>query len=372
MKNNQKGKIAIMLTAILAICLSFFIAQFAIGFAGNKKLSTDINDGPYIDIVNNEMLVRWVCQGQKKSKKYHTIELPFNFEQCGLKARVDSVNHVADNAIYRGGFDVIAISDIHGQFALMETLLQQHKVVDLAGNWIFGDGHLVITGDIFDRGDKVTETLWYLYRLEKLAGDAGGKIHLLLGNHEVMVLNQDLRYLHEKYQLVGNLFEQSFEELFSENSVLGAWLRSKSVLVKINNVLYMHGGFSPEIAKLKMSLAQINSTFKQSLVKKELGRERASNESFLHGTDGPIWYRGYFGLLSINEEKLDKILKHFNIDRIVVGHTSQEQVLSRYHGKVVAIDSSIKNGKNGEVLLINSDRLYRGYLNGKKSVLEMN
>lgn len=252
MKNNQKGKIAIMLTAILAICLSFFIAQFAIGFAGNKKLSTDVNDGPYIDIINNEILVRWVCQGQKKSKKYHTIELPFNFEQCGLKARVDSVNHVADNAIYRVDFDVIAISDIHGQFALMETLLQQHKVVDLEGNWIFGNGHLVITGDIFDRGDKVTETLWYLYRLEKLAADAGGKIHLLLGNHEVMVLNQDLRYLHEKYQVVGNLFEQSFEELFSENSVLGAWLRSKSVLVKINNVLYMHGGFSPEIAELKM------------------------------------------------------------------------------------------------------------------------
>ena len=33
-------------------------------------------------------------------------------------------------------------------------------IVDDGGNWAFGQGHLVVVGDVFDRGDEVTEILW--------------------------------------------------------------------------------------------------------------------------------------------------------------------------------------------------------------------
>ena len=66
-----------------------------------------------------------------------------------------------------------------------------------------------------------------------------------------MVLNGDLRYLHPKYVLAEKLLKQPFESLFGEDAVLGRWLRSKSVLVKINNMLFAHGGFHPELAKDK-------------------------------------------------------------------------------------------------------------------------
>ena len=53
-----------------------------------------------------------------------------------------------------------AISDIHGQYNSMKQLLMVHGIIDEQLNWSFGTGHLVITGDVFDRGEQVTEALW--------------------------------------------------------------------------------------------------------------------------------------------------------------------------------------------------------------------
>ena len=72
------------------------------------------------------------------------------------------------------------------------------KVIDTDLTWSFGDGHLVIVGDVFDRGPNVTECLWLIYRLEQEASAAGGAVHFLLGNHELMVMRGDLRYLNER------------------------------------------------------------------------------------------------------------------------------------------------------------------------------
>ena len=62
-----------------------------------------------------------------------------------------------------------AISDIHGQHELFIKLLQSQKVINEENQWIYDKGHLVIVGDIFDRGDQVTETLWFLFFLEKVS-----------------------------------------------------------------------------------------------------------------------------------------------------------------------------------------------------------
>ena len=51
----------------------------------------------------------------------------------------------------------------------MLELLTNNKIIDEQGDWAFGTGHFVITGDIFDRGDKVTEILWFIYELEQQA-----------------------------------------------------------------------------------------------------------------------------------------------------------------------------------------------------------
>jgi hypothetical protein len=345
--------------------------------ANEQKINMKINDGPYVFKNNNGLELNWLCQSAVLKLKIKTSELPLSFDECDLEVMIDRDTFVPDEIVYQGDFKVAAASDFHGQYDLMQTLLMNNHIIDLAGDWSFGNGHFVITGDVFDRGDKVTEILWFLYELEKQAESAGGKLHLLLGNHEVMVLNGDLRYLHPKYVETSILFEEPFEQLYGKNTLLGDWLRSKSVLVKVNNMLFAHGGFHPSLAKEKRTLAEINKAFKTNLVKAELEHPRESWGKYLHKKNGPIWYRGYFKDsrktlkkdTGASSAEIDLLLKHFDIEHLVVGHTSQQRIETRYKGRVIAIDSSIKNGEYGEILLIDGNKKWRGTLSGKLEAL---
>jgi hypothetical protein len=117
--------------------------------------------------------------------------------------------------------------------------------MDSAYNWIFGDGHLVLTGDFFDRGDQVTEVLWLIYSLEDKAKAVGGYVHFVLGNHEIMNLSGDLRYLHPKYvQNTVLLNEDYMGSLYGESSEIGRWLRTKNIVEKVGTILFAHAGIS--------------------------------------------------------------------------------------------------------------------------------
>jgi hypothetical protein len=354
---------------ILVFC-TLFSSTFI--FAHQEKPLLIITDGPYISLnMEDELEFSWLCESKVKRMKITTKQLPFDFEQCQLDTAIERYKFMSDALIYQGDFNVAAASDFHGQYDLMKTLLTNNHIIDQKGDWAFDNGHFVITGDVFDRGDKVTEILWFLYKLEKQAELSGGKLHLLLGNHEVMILNGDLRYLHPKYVETARLLDQPFETLYGKNTVLGAWLRSKSVLVKVNDMLFAHGGFHPSLAKEQRTLADINHVFKNNLVKQTLAQPREGWGKYLHKKHGPIWYRGYFTEDNgASGEEIDLLLKHFDISHLVVGHTSQKQVETRHQGKVIAIDSSIKNGEYGEILLIDGKKKWRGTLSGEKIALK--
>ena len=327
-----------------------------------------INDGPYVFNQDNHIQAFWLCNGDVEKVIYQKKLLPKAFlNHCNSSVIVDRIDFVETSILeFQGDFPVVATSDFHGQYDVMMSLLKNNGVVNNKLQWSFGRGHFVITGDVFDRGDKVTEILWFLYRLEKEAEIAGGKLHLLLGNHEVMVLNGDLRYLHPKYVEVATKLNQPFEQLYGKGTVLGDWLRSKPVLVKINNMLFAHGGFHPSLAQEKRTLKSINNVFKSNLVKSELAKPREGWGKYLHKSNGPIWYRGYFKDDGASAQEIDLLLEHFDISHLVVGHTSQKQVETRHHGRVIAIDSSIKKGSYGELLFVDGDKLWRGNLKGIK------
>ncbi len=193
-----------------------------------------------------------------------------------------------------------------------------------------------------------------------------------------MVLNGDLRYLHPKYRVTAEKLAKPFEQLFSKESILGNWLRSKPVLVKVNDMLFAHGGFHPSLAEGKHSIEDINRVFKESLVKAELEKPREGWARYLHTTNGPIWYRGFFKDDGASSEEIDLLLKHFDVKHLIVGHTSQKQIETRYQGRVIAIDSSIKRGKYGEILfaepVIDKSgvhlKMWRGSLSGEKLLLK--
>lgn len=340
-------------------------------FYGEQSFAKEvINDGPYISVSDKRLLIDCIIEGDVKHSIMASFSKKASVNECGYPVTLNKTSFAnVDTLSYNTAAPIVAASDFHGQYDLMKALLKKHKVIDQQGNWALGKGHFVVTGDVLDRGDKQTEILWFLYHLEHQANKAGGKVHLLLGNHEVLVLNGDLRYLHPKYHQVAKLLGKPFNHLFKRGTVLGNWLRSKPVLVKINNMLFAHGGFHPELAKRQVTLATINNTFKTALVESEMPKERQGFARFLHKTHGPVWYRGYFKDDGATATEIDLLLAHFNVAHIVVGHTSQKQILTKHQGRVIAIDSSMKRGKYGELLFIENNKKWRATLDGKKIAL---
>jgi hypothetical protein len=273
-------------------------------------------------------------------------------------------------SIFKGVEKIATLSDIHGQFDLAVEILQNNEIIDNELNWGFEDGHLVIVGDIFDRGGKVTETLWLVYKLEQQAREAGGNLHYLLGNHEYMVLHNDLRYLHEKYPNVSGLLGVEYDDLYSNNTVLGRWLRSKHTIIKINEHLFVHGGISQDfISAAGVDFEAINDTMRKSIERSKEEMKTSDFYSTYYGSTGPIWYRGYF-YDPISEQAVDSILTRVQSEHIVVGHCSNDEVVSRYNTKVFGVDSSIKKGEYGEILFLLDSKFYRGTKSGEKVQLK--
>lgn len=107
---------------------------------------------------------------------------------CGLAA-------VAGEWRFDGVERVVAISDVHGAYSAMVSTLTNAGVIDEQQRWSGGNTHLVITGDLLDRGADSRKVMELVMQLEEEAPQAGGRLHLLLGNHEVMNLVGDLRYV---------------------------------------------------------------------------------------------------------------------------------------------------------------------------------
>ncbi len=124
--------------------------------------------------------------------------------------------------------NIFVIGDIHGKYNALVNLLMNNKIIDTELKWIFGEGQLVLLGDVFDRGGFVTEMLWFLYELEIQARNSGGNVHLLLGNHEIMALTGDHRYVNYKYNYFTQYTQIYYFQLFEKNTVLGRWLRSQN------------------------------------------------------------------------------------------------------------------------------------------------
>lgn len=330
-----------------------------------------VSDGPYI-VKNDagETSAIWVYKGEKKSMKINH-ELPQTIKTNGMKAVLWPENpSEVEKLEYNGEFKIAAISDIHGQYDVFIELLKKNRIIDENEKWNFGNGHFVVAGDMFDRGSHVTEVLWFLYDLEKQAEQNGGKLHVLLGNHDVMVLNGNLRSVHPKYIEIAKILDQPFNSLFNKGTVLGDWLRTRPVLVKLNNVLFTHGGLHPDFVNKGLSLNQINYEFKQQLIESELPEKRNELGNFLHRANGPIYYRGYFQGALATTKQIDQLLNHFKITNIVVGHTTHRHIESHYDGRVIVIDANMKSGKAGEILFWQSGEFVRGTLSGEKIALE--
>lgn len=335
-------------------------------------------DGPYV-FHDQEPVSYAIYKGKIKKEKLTpkaviktSNEDPANIFEISLKEKLD-----AEPSIYLQPEKLFVLSDIEGQFVTFKKLLQSNKIIDDKYNWIFGKGHLVFAGDMFDRGLEVTECLWLIYSLEAKAKAVGGYVHFILGNHEIMNLQGNHRYVLDKYKENADLLGKTLTQLYDKDTELGRWLRTKNIMEKIGDVLYLHAGISPEINRLSLSITGIND-----LVRPYFGGDLDSSNNnllMLFSTEkgekyyiSPLWSRGYYAAKPnqrINIEQLDSTLAKFDVNRIVTGHTIVGDTISvHYNGKVINTDTPHARGKS-EGLMIEGQNYYRVNSEGEKKRL---
>jgi hypothetical protein len=339
-------------------------------------------DGPYV-VDRAGGLEAWsIVDGQKRGEPVAgnaVITIPAVGSLPAFKVRLrPPAADAPDTVKFPAKAPLLVIADTHGEFEILVRMLSSQKVVDASLKWRFGRGHVVVLGDVFDRGPNHLEILWLLYELEAQAAKAGGGVHLVLGNHETMVLGGDLRYLNPKYaESAALLGVGSYSELFDSRSVLGQWLRAQPVMLKVNDLLCLHAGVSRALLDREPTLAQVNSTVRAAM-SGTLGGDTASAElaRFLLTTNGPLWYRGYFAEHSdytpATAEDVNATLAAFGVSRVLVGHTIVPAITPLYDGKVIAVQVYPKRDEAGvkfESLLIRGGKLLRATPDGAATPL---
>lgn len=351
------------------------IAWGAIAMAQQAGPWNDIYDGPYLFWEQDALVAKWIAAGELREDTLKPGE-PLSLEP-GVSASFDpaSVNFNAAFELspvtsFAGVENIAVIGDSHGQYGIFYQLLLANGIIDENLNWNFGNGHLVVLGDVFDRGDQVTDIFWLILKLESQAEKAGGKVHFLLGNHEIMILEKDLRYLHKKYRYTMAKTGLPYHDLFGPDTYLGRWLRSKPVAIKINNLVFVHAGFSEPVLQLRLSFSEINTIFKKRIIDRSEDEILADPAATLLSSElGPVWYRGFFSE-EFGVEDAYSVARQVKAKHIVVGHTSFPQITAFHNRKIIAADSSIKTGEAGEILLIHKKKFWRGTLNGDRITLK--
>lgn len=91
------------------------------------------------------------------------------FDRAGLpKVDLQNISFKIDSQlVFTDVEKVIALSDVRGQFGILNQLLLAKKVIDYNNHWKYGKEHLVTVGDNLDRGDQVLEILWFLFFFTK-------------------------------------------------------------------------------------------------------------------------------------------------------------------------------------------------------------
>ena len=350
-----------MIRNILYIIIAFISISSVFGQKVDYKKDSIANelselsqfaDGPYIFIENNQLIEKTIMNGKVSSRV--------------LKINSFDTIYSPDKSTFNNVEKIAALSDIHGQYYLAVEILKNNKIIDNELNWNFGKGHLVITGDVFDRGDKVNEVLWLIYKLEAQAKNKGGQVHFLLGNHEYMILHKDLRYVNDQYKWSSQLLNLEYDELYGNKTIMGRWLRSKSTVIKINEQVFVHGGVSEDfIAASDFKFEETNDIMRKSIDRTKEEMKSTNFYTTYYGTKSLIWYRGYF-YDSLLDSDITKILERLESKHIIVGHCSNEEIVQLYNNKIFGVDSSIKNGEYGEILFIENDRFFRGTLDGNR------
>jgi hypothetical protein len=311
---------------------------------------------------------------------------------------------------------VVAVADVHGDYEQFVYILAHPQValIDNDLRWIGGKAHLVQLGDVADRGAQARKIYELIMRLEKEAAAAGGAVHMLLGNHEEMNITgialdypryvgveQFVSFLPDGFrrsreaeyiktlppemrkqaeiegfdvttdQAVADFWQRIIDSKDPEarrayvlgfNDAVGDWLLKQNAVVKINDVVYVHGGISEPISK--WPLREINTVMRtelayfQGIMRDPQRTSRAFHPKLVYDPEGPLWFRGLAESGKAAQSEVDRILANLGAKAMVIGHNffsykgGRSQVITkdyvaRFQDKVWIMDTGISSQYSG-------------------------
>jgi hypothetical protein len=86
---------------------------------------------------------------------------------------------------------LLAVGDVQSNYQPLMALLGAQGIATVHDGvpvWTGGDATLLFLGDLLDGGPQPAEVLWLVMRLHEQAPVAGGRVVLVQGNHELMLL----------------------------------------------------------------------------------------------------------------------------------------------------------------------------------------
>ncbi len=277
------------------------------------------------------------------------VNLVFGGKDSGTENVTLQPKFKRHKGLYKKVDSIYVVGDVHGRYDQMIRLLEKSGVVNSELQWSAGSAHLIFLGDLFDRGDDVTKVLWFIHELESQAEKKGGKVHLVLGNHEIMTMTNDLRYMSRKEKNISIAYKVSYDKMFHPTqSYLGAWLTSKPSILKIDDLIMAHGGIidlgTPHIEEYN---DQVYSYMHEDMYL-EILKDHADSSAydpdrwyrmkhFFYSDQAPFWYRGYVNSDTLSDQ-LNTMLNKYNSKVHIVAHTTQPTITERYNGKVLTTD----------------------------------
>lgn len=308
---------------------------------------------------------------------------------------------------------IVAVGDLHGDFDAWQAIARDAGIVDRQGHWTGGKTILVQMGDVTDRWSDSLKIIRSLMQLQKEAPRKGGKIVVILGNHEAMNLLGDNRYTTtgEYAAFVDAQSQARRDRVYEANRArleaayraqdpkltpeqiraswmaehplgwvehrlawepsgeLGKWATANPAIVKIGATLFAHGGISREYAK--EPLESVNNRVASAMAASD-----DNPASILTDPLGPLWFRGLVmkdpdadaertrakppAPLVTSEQELNDVLALYGADRLVIGHTpSLKGIEITGNGRLARIDTGISRYYGGPLswLEIIGDRM---------------
>mmetsp|Transcript_62150 Transcript_62150/g.143109 ORF Transcript_62150/g.143109 Transcript_62150/m.143109 type:complete len:367 (-) Transcript_62150:64-1164(-) len=235
---------------------------------------------------------------------------------------------------------VYSIGDLHGDLDHFATILQKTGLATVDGTnatWTGGRSILVSTGDSVDRGEFGRSIYLIFKALAEQAPLHGGEVVNIVGNHELMNLQGDLRYVHEMEMHPDGEYggQAQREKDWSRSGVVGADIRQRYYAAAVREgTVFVHGGLTPEILSQTKEL-DTNRPPLDNLNQK--CRELFDNDRVpfnvrsppVFGATGPFWNR-FFAEEPERQvcPSVEKTLSIVGAKRMVLGHTPQTEGVS--------------------------------------------